>query len=434
MKKISLLIFLLLILFCFQGVAKAVDTAKPLEINYPEISGESPQNAPSSVPNYIKYIYVLFIAISGIIALGVLIYAGFRYLTSAGDATKLSDAKSRMVGAFLGLVLLLLSYLILNTINPRIPVLTLYPPIPTIQTLTPGVYVCQTSEGPATIERNWRLQKEYYAILKDLRKANFPEDQINFTFKELKRITDEANQNFVAVIKTTCKSVNTTEGLSPLYGEICFVPATDDPNTGPNLLTLRVYGAIIVGDKFKRISSGGGIMTQVFFDHYVNNDLHSVSCNTINPNVISAKVVMIQPFIFTRACEKPASDVCGADLFQEENFNKGYPPLPYTNIQTVSFSTSSGWLPIETLDPPPPKSMKVLPEVIAVLYKNPPSQGAAEGAPFLPGNYTNLLEYEAITDWVPCDTPGIYSNVRNDKNLCAKPAATTIILLPAKTL
>jgi hypothetical protein len=56
----------------------------------------------------------------GLLAFGVLVVGGIRYLTSAGDPGTIKDAKSQMKSALLGILLLLFSYLILITINPQL--------------------------------------------------------------------------------------------------------------------------------------------------------------------------------------------------------------------------------------------------------------------------------------------------------------------------
>ena len=45
---------------------------------------------------------------------------GFQYITSLGDPAKLADAKDRIKSAFFGLILLVGSFVILNTINPQL--------------------------------------------------------------------------------------------------------------------------------------------------------------------------------------------------------------------------------------------------------------------------------------------------------------------------
>lgn len=72
----------------------------------------------------VQYFYEWGVFIGGIAAFISLLFGGFLYLTSAGDPGRVSEAKDRMTSALIGLVLLLSIYLILNTINPELTVLT----------------------------------------------------------------------------------------------------------------------------------------------------------------------------------------------------------------------------------------------------------------------------------------------------------------------
>jgi len=52
----------------------------------------------------------------GLIAVIVFIYAGFLYLTSAGDAKKADEAKKAMTYAVIGILVILLSYVIVKAV------------------------------------------------------------------------------------------------------------------------------------------------------------------------------------------------------------------------------------------------------------------------------------------------------------------------------
>jgi len=78
-----------------------------------------------SLENYINYIYTFLLSFAGIIALVSLILGGILYLTSAGTPEKLEEAKKQILAAFLGIIILFSSYLILKTINPELTKLEL---------------------------------------------------------------------------------------------------------------------------------------------------------------------------------------------------------------------------------------------------------------------------------------------------------------------
>jgi len=76
-----------------------------------------------SLTKYLSTLYNFLISIVGILAMGVIIYGGMRYMTSAGNPTVAEDAKETIMSAVYGLALALGSWLIINVVNPDILVL-----------------------------------------------------------------------------------------------------------------------------------------------------------------------------------------------------------------------------------------------------------------------------------------------------------------------
>ena len=72
------------------------------------------------IAGQISSLYTWALGIGALVALGVLIYGGIIYTTSAGNESRMGDAKEWVFGAVIGLFLLFGSYLILNTINPEL--------------------------------------------------------------------------------------------------------------------------------------------------------------------------------------------------------------------------------------------------------------------------------------------------------------------------
>lgn len=93
---------------------------KSLEIQYPETSGFQPTTTKTALPDYIKYIFNFIIAITGIIGLIVLSVGGFRFLFSAESPSLKTAAAKQMIFGFLGMLILLFSYIIFTTINPQL--------------------------------------------------------------------------------------------------------------------------------------------------------------------------------------------------------------------------------------------------------------------------------------------------------------------------
>lgn len=69
---------------------------------------------------YIGAIYNYGLAIAGILATIMLMGAGVIWLTSGGDSGKVSQAKNLISGSIAGLIILVISWVILNTINPEL--------------------------------------------------------------------------------------------------------------------------------------------------------------------------------------------------------------------------------------------------------------------------------------------------------------------------
>lgn len=86
----------------------------------PNLPGAPSLSGTITVPQYFSYIYWLIITIAGLIAFGVMIWAGFAYVTSAGNPARISEAKNRILQGLFGLLILLGSYIIFNTINPQL--------------------------------------------------------------------------------------------------------------------------------------------------------------------------------------------------------------------------------------------------------------------------------------------------------------------------
>lgn len=69
---------------------------------------------------YIKAIYDYSLTIVGIIAAIVLMGGGLLWLTSAGNDTRIAQAKELIIGSVSGLGILLCAWILLNTINPNL--------------------------------------------------------------------------------------------------------------------------------------------------------------------------------------------------------------------------------------------------------------------------------------------------------------------------
>ncbi|MCU0660123.1 MAG: NlpC/P60 family protein [Candidatus Pacebacteria bacterium] len=91
------------------------------------LPGLSTINTTQGLPAYLKVLYRLAIGIAGVIAVVIIVWAGIEYMMS-DVVFKKDDAKQRIWNALGGLVLLIGSFVLLNTINPDL--LNLNPRVP----------------------------------------------------------------------------------------------------------------------------------------------------------------------------------------------------------------------------------------------------------------------------------------------------------------
>jgi len=112
--KVFFLVFLVFGFFCLP-----INFTKGLEVQYPTVSGQD-IGASSSLPDYVKYLFNAGMSV-GIAAVFIsLAIAGAMYAMSPAKPDLLSAAKDRIGGAISGLLILMLTYLIITTINPQL--------------------------------------------------------------------------------------------------------------------------------------------------------------------------------------------------------------------------------------------------------------------------------------------------------------------------
>ncbi len=114
MKKIFFFFFLF-------GVLALPSLALAVTLNVP--IGEVTKVANFS--EYVKLWYNFVLGTVGIVAAVMIMWGGFKWLTSRGESEAIKDAKERIIGAITGLVLAFLSYTILFLINPNLVYLSM---------------------------------------------------------------------------------------------------------------------------------------------------------------------------------------------------------------------------------------------------------------------------------------------------------------------
>lgn len=108
-KKLSGILVTIFITFVLTAVAYAAEEQEKVSLGLPQQIGN---------------FYAWALGIGGLVALGVLVFGGILYTTSAGNASRQDDAKQWITGSIVGLIILFGSFFILNTINPELTKLT----------------------------------------------------------------------------------------------------------------------------------------------------------------------------------------------------------------------------------------------------------------------------------------------------------------------
>jgi len=119
-QKVKIKNFILYLLFtvCYLLFAVSATAAGvKLETGLPNIpGGQLP--AGQELPSYINYLFIFGLGLITVLALGRMMLGGIKYILAAGNVADKIEAKDTIQQALLGLGLLLVSYLLLRTINP----------------------------------------------------------------------------------------------------------------------------------------------------------------------------------------------------------------------------------------------------------------------------------------------------------------------------
>ena len=92
-----------------------------VEVGIPGYDKDLPyEEAGSQLSAYLEALFIFLISIVGITGMFFIIYGGFAYMMSGGNASKTGEAKDRIIAAISGLILVLCSVLVLEFISPEL--------------------------------------------------------------------------------------------------------------------------------------------------------------------------------------------------------------------------------------------------------------------------------------------------------------------------
>jgi len=110
----------LLFLALMPTTGQAADIKFTPQVQVSDYTFDAKDAGTGNIARYVRAIYKYAIGIVGILAAVVLMVGGVMWIVAGGNATAIGEAKSWIGASLAGLLLALLSYLILATINPAL--------------------------------------------------------------------------------------------------------------------------------------------------------------------------------------------------------------------------------------------------------------------------------------------------------------------------
>ena len=92
-------------------VKKGIKTATTADMENKSIAGEG---------GLISILINFLLWAVGILSVAMIIFSGFRYITSAGDASKTKSAQSTLIYSVVGLIVAIMAYAIVNMVTNRL--------------------------------------------------------------------------------------------------------------------------------------------------------------------------------------------------------------------------------------------------------------------------------------------------------------------------
>ena len=92
-------------------VSEGINTATTSEMKGKSIDGKD---------GLIKTVVNVLLWAVGILSVIMIIFSGFRYITSAGDASKTKSAQSTLIYSVVGLIVAIMAYAIVNMVTNRL--------------------------------------------------------------------------------------------------------------------------------------------------------------------------------------------------------------------------------------------------------------------------------------------------------------------------
>lgn len=242
---------------------------------------------------YIYYFYKYFASVVGILAAVMIIYGGFRYLTSFGNPTRIAAAKEQITSAVIGLFLTLGTYIILFTINPSIVTMRNLS-ITSIMPIQQRGMWCDEKWGDVPVSGGSK-QCGQEGVTKEKTKCTWGG---GCTKDELCGLTGGDRlpyvcQNYKELCKATeagyCKGIDDAMAAANIIHEICRPPSTIGKAVSANCYIVNASYCI---EKWKRVDCnvGGALETPCWKDgkpRYPGFFTHPMSSYTVKTTCVN---------------------------------------------------------------------------------------------------------------------------------------------------
>lgn len=178
---------------------------------------------------YIKGIYNFGIGFGMLIAVAIIVFAGLKWTTSAGNPSAQSEAKDMILNAVFGVVMLLGAILILRTIDPKLTTLSL----PTLKPLDKsdfdfGTYSKAYADDMAKLDKEWAEKQQTYAEATE--KARAAEKKYNedkSLANEIAWKNEELNRVHARIVRDDADIKASTTQLH--YAQLALAECQNDP-------------------------------------------------------------------------------------------------------------------------------------------------------------------------------------------------------------
>lgn len=192
------------------------------EVSLPTIPGAPKITENTLLPEFIVYIYYFAVVVSGFVAFAILLYGGIKYLTSGDSPAKKAEARGLLGGGLIGLLILLLAYIILNTINPQLTIFQTNIATPDLTIPAANYY------GTIDLTKSTYQEVPLGTLIENVLDQNKIEDFKNF-LKEVEEKSEKVLQKADDLKKETekcsCTASTMTGASCTLQVDTCYLNA-----------------------------------------------------------------------------------------------------------------------------------------------------------------------------------------------------------------